>query len=169
MTAVAASNDGYQLEDDLIVDFAAALRSGEAPLGVAALGFEFDYVGGAADILALDSAGELIAFEGKLTKWRCALHQAYRTRSFVHRAFVVLPALTATVALRYARDFARRRVGLCSFSRTRGIQVMLDAERGFPLQPWITAFAVAELQGAEGCQRTPGSYRLRGRSAGRAA
>lgn len=161
--------DGYRFERDLIDHLAAVLRE-PTPWMPSVVGFEFDYGGGAADVLAL--GGELVAFEGKLTKWREALHQAYRTRCFAQRAYVVVPASTGVVALRSAYEFARRGVGLCAISKDHGLKLLIDCESGSPLQSWITARAIAELTGETGsdqCQRTQGSYKLRKRSAPRAA
>lgn len=127
--------------------FARCLRKGNTPWGPVRLAFEFDYIGGYTDVVALDQEGELVAFEAKLVRWRDALHQAYRTLCFAHRAYVVLPTKAAHVAVQHEYEFRRRRVGLCSVSAAGGIEVLLDANAGVPLQPWVASRAHDALAG----------------------
>jgi hypothetical protein len=136
----------FRLEKNLVSHFARCLRKGDSPWGRVQIGFEFDYVGGYTDVLALCPAGQLVAFEAKLARWRDALHQAYRTRCFANRSYVVLPDATARVAVQHLSEFSRRRVGLCSVSPERGIEVLRDAEVSAPLQPWVATRAMAELK-----------------------
>ena len=162
-----SNSSPYPMEENLVAHFARCLKRGDTPWGSVRIGFEFDYVGGWVDVLALGDAGELVAFEAKLTRWRDALHQAYRTRCFAHRSYVVLPEHVARVAVRHEHDFARRRVGLCSMSRERGIELLLDCESGVPLQPWVAMRAVSELGSGAGkrrCRQTKSSKKSRRRS-----
>src|SRR5579871_6999286 len=149
----------YPLESNLVAAFARCLRRGDTQWGRVRIAFEFDYVGGYTDVLALSHAGHLVAFEAKLARWRDALHQAYRTRCFAHRSYVVLPAAAARLAAQHEHEFHRRRVGLCSVSAERGIEVLLDAAPSVPLQPWVATRAIAELGSRGGskarCRQMP--------------
>lgn len=158
----------YRFEETLIAHFSACLHAGDSPWGTARVGFEFDYGGGLADVIAQDGTGALLAFEGKLRRWRDALHQAYRTRCFASRAYVVLPESTALTAARYEEEFRRRRVGLCSISREGGIRLLIDSDSGTPLQSWIAARALTDLE-AGGCRQMRSSRRSHARSAPHAA
>ena len=135
----------YLVEARLVSDFARCLLKGKSPWGHVQITFEFDYSGGYTDVVALGQAGELVAFEAKLVKWREALHQAYRTRCFAHRSFVVLPSTAAQRAVQHEYEFRRRRVGLCAVSPERGIEVLLDADPLDPFQPWLATRALDEL------------------------
>jgi hypothetical protein len=163
----------YAFERELVADFARFLSFGAAPWGTLEVGFEFDYGGGSADVFAVAPGREVLAFEAKLTRWRDALHQAYRTRCFARRSYVVLPERVALIALRYAHEFERRDVGLCSVRRDHGIQVLLDTEARTPLQPWVAERALAALESAgevpAECPQTTSSKKSRSRSVPRAA
>jgi hypothetical protein len=166
---VSHSQSDYLAERDLVDDFARWLRDGSTCWGEVRIGFEFDYHGGWTDVVALCGAGgELVAFEAKLAKWREALHQAYRCLCFAERAYVVLPTEAAQVAVRHVQEFRRRRVGLCSMSAGRGIEVLLDVEPGTPLQPWVAARArqalSSETEATRGCQPMQTSCESRKRS-----
>jgi hypothetical protein len=155
-----AASSTFRLERNLVAHFARCLRTGDTPWGRVKLAFEFDYVGGHTDVLALCQAGNLVAFEAKLARWRDALHQAYRTRCFAHRAYVVLPAGAARVAVQHESEFNRRRVGLCAVSSERGIDVLLDAAASSPFQPWVATRAMTALGpgGTKGrCRQTRSS------------
>jgi hypothetical protein len=105
---------------------------------------EFNYGSGRVDIVARSSKGELIAFEAKLTKWRDALHQAYRNCSFAHYSYVILPMKAARVAMRNSREFEIRGVGLCAVDGGP-IRIEIPAERNEPLLPWLTHAAITTL------------------------
>lgn len=140
-----SAKPAYPFERHLVAHFAKCLRAGQTPWGQVAVSFEFDYHGGIVDVLALGPDGLVLAFEAKLAKWRDALHQAYRTRCFANRAYVVLPAVRAQTAMRYEQEFRRRGVGLCAVSLDGGVQVLLETESGLPLQPWVTTRAIDVL------------------------
>jgi hypothetical protein len=159
---------GYRLEENLVEHFATCLRTDVTPWGVSRVAFEFDYGGGSADVIALGGA-QLVAFEAKLFRWRDALHQAYRTLAFAHRAYVIVPESTALIAARYEHEFCRRRVGLCSISEGNGIRVLLNSEAAAPLLPWVATRALAELDGTQQCPQTPSSNTSRRRSVAHAA
>lgn len=67
----------YKLEAELMSQFKEMLAEGQTPLGqFVNLGDEFYFVTGRTDLLAIDASGDLFAFEGKLSRWRIAIHQA---------------------------------------------------------------------------------------------
>lgn len=103
---------------------------------------EFYYQRGRADVVALSSSGEVIAFECKLTRWKDALHQAYRNTCFAHMSYVVLPEDTALLAARYAEEFRRRGVGICYLADDQ-VVTLQEAHRRTPLQPWLSGQATA--------------------------
>ena len=131
-------------------DFKELLEEGQTPLGrFTNLGDEFYFVTGRADLLAIDTNGDLFAFEGKLTRWRTALHQAYRNLSFANYSYVVLPEKSAEQAARYSRDFESRGIGLCSVG-TDGMHCLIPARpEAEPLFPWLQekAFLFLEKEG----------------------
>jgi hypothetical protein len=169
MRRAPSARGAYPLETNLVAHFARCLRRGDTQWGRVRIAFEFDYVGGYTDVLALSEGQHLVAFEAKLARWRDALHQAYRTRCFAHRSYVVLPTGAAHVAAQHEREFERRRVGLCSLSAERGIEVLLDALPSMPFQPWVATRAIAELASGGGsksrCRQTPSSNTSRKQSA----
>lgn len=101
---------------------------------------EFDYARGRTDIVAISIEGDVMAFEAKLERWRTALHQAYRNTCFSDRSYVVLPLETALRASAFEHEFAVRRVGLVGVS-AEGAQVLLEAPRSTPTEPWLTRLA----------------------------
>lgn len=132
---------GFASEAALVQAFLQGLRRAASPWGPTRTVAEFDYASGRADVIALTGYDELLAFEAKLTRWRDALHQAFRNTFFAHRSYVILPARTAYIAARYAVDFARRRAGLCAVS-DGVVHVILPAPTiSCPIQPWLAAQA----------------------------
>ena len=127
-------NREQALVDDLVHHLAGPLTS---PWGELMTTTEFFYGRGRTDVVALTANGEVLAFEAKLTKWRDALHQAYRNRCFAHRSYVVLPDIKAHHAARYVDEFTRRSVGICYVSEGQ-IMIALDAESDLPLQAWLS-------------------------------
>ena len=104
---------------------------------IAALASEFYYNNGRTDVIALSKKGNLIAFEAKLTRWKKAMHQAYRNSSFAHYSYVLVPSATAKNALRKTHEFKRLGVGLCSIDPS-GIKIEISASKKKPIQPWLT-------------------------------
>ena len=132
----------YTRESELVRDFAYLLRARMAPWPDLDIAFEFNYQSGRVDVVGVSVAGELFSFEAKLTYWRKALHQAYRSTAFSHHAYVVLPEPTAKKAAMYCQDFELRGVGLCSVSPS-GIAVEIPA---FPQDPFLTELTGNALQ-----------------------
>lgn len=54
----------------------------------------------------------IVVYEGKLTNWRRALHQAIGYRSFSHSAWVVMPEAGATHAAKLNSVFSTNGIGL---------------------------------------------------------
>ena len=137
----------YKLEMDLMSDFKKMLVDCRTPFGrFVNLGDEFYFVTGRTDLLAIDTGGDLFAFEGKLSRWRTALHQAYRNLSFANYSYVVLPESSANQAVKFSRDFELRGIGLCSVGGD-GIKCLITAKpEKDPLQPWLHEKAVLFLE-----------------------
>jgi len=140
-------------EETLTQVFDSALSEEHSPFSPKCVAREFDYKEGRTDVIVTDKQGNLLAFEMKLTKWKQALHQAYRNSSFAHYSYVVLPSITARRAARQEYEFLRRGIGLCSIDGTR-IRIEIDARWAQPLRPWLTESAIAYMSGenhARGC------------------
>jgi hypothetical protein len=123
------------------------IRSGRTPWGELAYVKEFYYGVGRTDFVARDSAKSLIALEAKVERWRVAVRQAYRNRSFAHRSYVVLPPATAEKALRASTVFDEHGVGLCVLSRDE-LRVLINAQHCDPIQPWLAARAGRVIDGS---------------------
>jgi len=132
----------FPTEEALVEAIAAGLTSDASPWSGLSLTREFNYTGGRADIVAVDDAGNVIAFEAKLSRWRIALNQAYRNTAFAHYSYVVLPSPAAFRAARSTGDFARHSVGLCA-ATSNGLEVLIQAPFGAPVLPGLTILAAA--------------------------
>lgn len=134
----------YCLEIDLIREFQRHLSSYASPFKIDLVETEFYYLNGRVDIVAIDYSQKLLAFEGKLLRWRQALNQAYRSTSFADCSYVFLPLTTAERAIKRKEEFSKRGVGLIGVSY-HGIEILLSASPGKKLQPWIGRKALAFL------------------------
>ena len=134
----------YASEANLIQVFNNALLEDTSPFSPENTASEFDYREGRTDVILQDVDGSLVAFEMKLSKWRQALHQAYRNSSFAHYSYVVLPLSIARVAVGLEHEFRRRGVGLCSVANDE-ITIEIEAKRMTPLRPWLTKSAIEYL------------------------
>ncbi len=152
----------YDAECDLVDDFVRFLggRRGSCEWRAEGVAREFFYARGRTDVIAV-SDGKLLAFEAKLTRWREALHQAYRNRCFAHRSYVVVPSAGADRLLRHEEDFTRRKVGLCAVSSARDVTVLIEADACEPWQEWLAHNALALVDGGKKCQRGQTSKALR--------
>src|ERR1700740_682568 len=89
--------------------------------------------------------GRIIAFEAKLTKWREALHQAYRNTCVAHHSYVLLPKGIRITPQKYPAEFLMRGVGLCYLGGDdEGCVVLVEAEDTQPLEPWLSGQAALE-------------------------
>jgi len=137
----------YTLEAALVDDFLATLAFPDrTPWGVLQSTTEFDYRRGRADIIAVTNHGDIVSFEAKLSRWREAMHQAYRNTCFADYSYVILPEKVAIRAANYAEEFARRSVGICYLSGGR-IVIEIEAKRNEPLQPWLSDRAISLIEG----------------------
>lgn len=139
----------YKNEEDLLEFFAIHLNSSSSPWGGLRFSREFYYKSGRADVIAVNSDGVLLAFEGKLEKWRKALEQAYRNLCFAHISYVVLPKAAAMRAFRFEAAFRKRGVGLC-YMEGLELVILVEAESVEPIQPWITDLAFIALGEEDG-------------------
>jgi hypothetical protein len=132
----------YNYEKTLVEDICSYLETGESPWGEVHLSREFDYKNGRIDIIAVDMAKDLFAFEVKLTNWRKALSQAYRNTTFTTESYVVLPFEVAESVQKYFYEFERRAVGLCA-ANSDHLQVLIPANRrNNPIQEWLKEDAI---------------------------
>ena len=132
----------YTSEARLADDFSAVLSAKQGPFSHRSSASEFYYGEGKTDFVALDDAGEITAFELKLSRWRDALHQAYRNSSFAHYSYVVMPAVSAKRAARQPREFARRGVGLVAVD-DGCMKLCIYAKRMELLRPWLTSEVIS--------------------------
>lgn len=152
----------YDSECDLVRDLVLFLggRRGSAEWRADGVACEFFYARGRTDVIAL-SDGKLLAFEAKLTRWREALHQAYRNRCFAHRSYVVVPAAVAERLLRHEGEFTRRKVGLCAVSSSREVTVLIESDACEPWQGWLADHAMALVEEGRECRSGRTSKALR--------
>ena len=136
----------FVCEDDLVICFSRILESKRTALPRMEVCFEFTYLGGKTDIIGVTGNGTLHSFEVKLDRWKDCLNQAYRSTSFSHYSYVLLPDVTVGNALREEEQFRKRAVGLCSYGNG-AIRLHIRPVRREPLQPWITERAVASIRG----------------------
>src|SRR5437868_3690305 len=131
----------FSSERELVQNFVLqALDKRQSPFAAPQIAKEFYYLNGRIDVVALGKNRRLLGFEAKLTKWRDALHQAYKNSSFCHFSYVLLPAEISARAFRARDCFLQRRVGLCSLDNGR-IIIKIRAPLNKPLQPWLTKSA----------------------------
>ena len=132
----------YESENHLVEDLLGWLVVAGAPWDAAGVVREFSYRRGTTDVVVLTSAGEVVAIEAKLRRWRDALHQAYRNTCFAHQSYVVLPRAAARLAQCHLAEFERRGVGLCCLDAL-GIVVLHESRRQDPLLPWLSREALS--------------------------
>ena len=138
----------FATEAGLVDHFVLHLQAPQTPWGEPLrAGTEFYYSRGRADVVGVAVDGEVIAFEAKLSRWRDALHQAYRNTCFAHRSYVLLPEDAAQRAAA-SGEFDRRGIGICYVS-SDGVEVLQEAKRREPLQPWLTEAAAGYVSGPE--------------------
>lgn len=135
----------FRSEQELVDTVLGLIASGTSPWSLSKVKTEFDYANGRTDVIGLIGKGTVVALEAKLTKWRDALHQAYRNTCFAHQSLVVLPWKVAERASAYRREFERRRVGLCGVGPL-GIVVLIEPCGVEPLLPTLTSKALANLE-----------------------
>lgn len=123
-------------EETLVGVFLAQMRAAATPWNLGGFLREFDYISGRTDVVSLSGAGEVIAFEAKLSDWRKAIHQAWRNTSFANRVYVVLPRDRGVAALRHRQEFERKGVGLYLVD-SGGHEVVIEGAVSEPVVPWL--------------------------------
>jgi hypothetical protein len=131
----------YSSERELVNGFLENLRRDRTPWHCVHVSTEFFYQRGRTDVIVLDIAGNVIAFEAKLNNWRVALQQAYRNTCFANFSYVVLPKSVALLASRSSAEFDRRRVGICYFDGNE-THILQEAGAVDPVQPWLCTRAI---------------------------
>lgn len=136
----------YRYESDLQSALVEALDRANSPTWkcVSVLD-EFNYVRGKTDVVALNMDGHVLAFEAKLSRWKIALHQAYRNTCFAHYSFVVVPKGVAKRIFDYQHYFAMHSVGLCYINSRNELECLIEATYGVPIQPRLTQKVVSLL------------------------
>jgi hypothetical protein len=105
---------------------------------------EFDFAVGRTDVIVLSECGQILAFEAKLTRWRDALYQAHRNRSFAHASFVAVPPATAARASLHHAAFTKHGVGLCTID-SGVIRILIPAKVETPILQWLCDKALTRL------------------------
>jgi len=136
----------FQSESKMVDRVIELLASGASPWKASNTATEFDYCNGRTDVIALLKCNSILALEAKLTRWRDALHQAYRNSCFAHQSLVVLPWAVAEVACAHRDEFQRRGVGLCGVKDDQ-VVIMILPSAVEPLLPHVTTRAMAALDG----------------------
>jgi len=138
----------HETEACLVDEFCEAIEMPDQPWGSLKWMSEFGYVRGRTDIIAVDGEGRVIAFEAKLSRWRDAMHQAYRNTCFAHESYVLLPEPVARRASAHVHEFKRRAVGICYVSAGQ-VVVCLPARSCEPIQPSLSHVARLAIGGTE--------------------
>ncbi|MCU7925655.1 MAG: hypothetical protein KZQ97_04340 [Candidatus Thiodiazotropha sp. (ex Dulcina madagascariensis)] len=135
----------FSSERELVDVFLENIHSGVSPWGTASTAIEFDYQSGITDVIAIGSDARLVAFEAKLTRWKVAVHQAFKNTCFAEESYVVLPKSIALRAYTQQGEFLKRRVGLC-YVEDSNIVILLAAPRVSPLNLWLNAQATNHIR-----------------------
>ena len=76
---------------------------------------------------------EICSFEFKLDKWKRALYQAKRYRTFSHRVFVVMPPESVSSALEARETFERFNIGLMTHDADGESKVLIPSRKREPI------------------------------------
>lgn len=134
----------FHSEQQMVDRLVSFLTSNSSPWRASSTVTEFDYSNGRTDVIVLLPDDLVLALEAKLTRWRDALHQAYRNKCFAHQSVVVLPGPAAAVAFAHRGEFERRGIGLCSVGAD-GVVILIRPSAVDPLLPHLTTRAKARL------------------------
>jgi hypothetical protein len=85
----------------------------------------------------------IVAIEAKLTKWREALSQAIEYRRFADHAYVALPSLWATPAIKSSEVFEKHGIGLMVLSGDE-LEVVVEPEQDHA-HDWRREFVLSRL------------------------
>lgn len=136
---------GFSSERELVDTFLTTIHSGVSPWGAASTAIEFDYHSGRTDVIAMGPDNRLVAFEAKLTRWKVAVHQAFKNTCFAEESYVILPKKIALRAYAQQGEFSKRRVGLC-YVEDADIVILIPAPRVSPLNLWLNAQAANHIR-----------------------
>jgi hypothetical protein len=136
----------YAKEIDLVADLMGILGGEATGWGRVDTLTEFIFANGVTDVVAVTPKDEVIAFEAKLSRWRDAMYQAYRARTWAHYAYVVLPEPAAFRALTHVEEFLKLSVGIC-YLRDGQLVIAALAPRRESLQPGLTARLISTARG----------------------
>lgn len=127
----------YRLEEYLVDDFVTCLAGGSTPWGAVDYVREFDFQRGRPDVIMVSEDDSVVAVEAKLTRWRDALYQATRNRTFAQRSYVLLPRNVALRAEKHIDEFRIRNVGLCYVDNRERVSIIFEPEHEAPIEPWL--------------------------------
>jgi hypothetical protein len=153
----------FASEACLVEQFVGMLQSGRTAFGSLQVTTEWDHRSGFVDVLVRDKRERLVAFEAKLTDWRRAFLQAYRSTAYANLTYVLLPAAVAHRAFAHKDEFEFRGIGLCAFDG-RSIKVLIEPVDQEALLGWVRSRAHEHFDGLANDQRK----RSRSRSGGSA-
>lgn len=131
----------FRYETELVDAFISCSRKRKSKWVRSAVVREFNYSRGKTDILLVSQAGEVIAIEAKLSDWKNAAHQAYKSHCFANKSYILLPEEVIAVAFKRIEEIYKRRIGILTI-KNNNIEVVVEAEETKPLQPWLHAEAI---------------------------
>ena len=88
---------------------------------------------------------DIVVYEGKLTNWRRAIHQALGYRSFSHHVWIVMPESGALNALKLAPIFRTNGIGLISVHDDGTKHIEITGRRLRPASRRLYLMAVGTL------------------------
>jgi hypothetical protein len=134
----------FRYESEFVEEFIAMMLE-HSPFALKQFAKEFNYMSGRIDCIACDNLQHLYSFEAKLTKWKDAVHQAFRNTSLSHYSYVILPCQIARSVTRFEVCFAEKRVGLATIEAGK-IIILIQAPYNDPIRPWLTDSAFSYLE-----------------------
>ena len=84
----------------------------------------------------------IVTYEGKLTNWRRAFHQALGYRSFSHNVWVVMPPSGAQQAQKIKEALRANGIGLIAYDRETGPRIVIKGRRIRPASRRLYLMAV---------------------------
>ena len=88
---------------------------------------------------------DIVAYEGKLSNWRRALHQAIGYRSFAHRVWVVMPDSGARHAQKLAAVFRSNGIGLIAIRDDGSMRIDIRSRKRRPASRRLYLMAVGAI------------------------
>ena len=88
---------------------------------------------------------DIVAYEGKLSNWRRALHQAIGYRSFSHSVRVVMPASSARRAKQIEDTFRVNGIGLIAIEEDGSEHVLISSKKRRPASRRLYLLAVGTV------------------------